>query len=35
MVSLATSTMTDLIYIAVTLGFFLTAGFYSRFCDTL
>ena len=33
--ALATSTMTDLIYIAVTLGFFLIGALYARFCDTL
>jgi hypothetical protein len=33
--SLATPTMTDLIYIAVTIGFFLIGALYARFCDTL
>jgi len=33
--SLATPTMTDLIYIAATLGFFLIGALYARFCDTL
>ncbi len=33
--SLATFTMTDFIYIAVTLGFFLISAFYARFCETL
>jgi len=27
--------MTDLIYIAATLGFFLIGALYARFCDTL
>lgn len=33
--SLATPIMTDLIYIAVTIGFFLIGALYARFCDTL
>lgn len=33
--SLATITMTDLIYITVTLGFFLIGALYARFCETL
>ncbi len=33
--SLATATMTDLIYIAVIIGFFLIAALYARFCESL
>ncbi len=29
------TTMTDLIYIAVTLGFFTLGALYARFCETL
>ena len=32
---LATTTMTDLIYIAVIFGFFSLAALYARFCETL
>lgn len=35
MVPLATTTMTDLIYLAVTLGFFTLGALYARFCETL
>lgn len=35
MLPLATITMTDLIYLVVTLGFFALGALYARFCDTL
>lgn len=35
MKSPATSTMTDLNYIAATLGFFLIGALYARFCESL
>lgn len=35
MVPLATTTMSDIIYISVTLGFFALGALYARFCETL
>lgn len=35
MAPVATTTMTDIIYIAVTLGFFALGMLYARFCETL
>lgn len=35
MVPLATTIMTDLIYLAATLGFFALGALYARFCETL
>ena len=34
MVPLATTTMIDLIFIAVTLGFFVLAALYVRYCES-
>jgi hypothetical protein len=35
MVPLATTIMIDLIFIAVTLGFFVLAALYARYCESL
>ncbi len=35
MVPLATTIMTDLIYLAATFGFFALGALYARFCETL
>ncbi len=35
MKSLAATTMTDIIYTSVTIGFFVLSTLYALFCDTL